>query len=183
MMEKKIPEGYKKTEVGEMPEDWNTITYGELFCFLATATYSRAELDEFGEAGYVHYGDIHTKFECFIDCGKVMLPKISKEKIKNYPFLQEGDVLIVDASEDYSGVGKSVEIKNITNKKIISGQHTFLLRDNKQILINGYKGFLHKIPSVKKQMNTLASGLKVYGVSRTNLKRIIIPFPPRKQEQ
>ena len=30
MMEKKIPEGYKKTEVGVIPDDWNETEVGKI---------------------------------------------------------------------------------------------------------------------------------------------------------
>ncbi len=175
--------GYKQTELGMIPEDWEVKTYDELFTFLPTATYSRAELKTSGEIGCIHYGDIHTKYEGFIDFDKTDTPKISKEQLKNYPFLKEGDVIIVDTSEDYLGVGKSIEVKNLRERKVISGLHTFLLREKVPSIVNGYKGYLQKVPAIIKQMNTLASGLKVYGVSRTNLKTILIPFPYCKNEQ
>jgi type I restriction enzyme, S subunit len=179
----KIAEGYKQTEVGVIPSDWNLNTYGEIFKFLTTATYSRAQLNENDEINYVHYGDIHTKCEHFLDCDKLNLPSIKKELLKNYPLLKDGDLIIVDASEDYEGVGKSVEVRNIKTKKIISGLHTFLLRDKKETIANGFKGYIHSNKLVKKQMDTLATGLKVYGVSKTNLLKILIPLPPTKAEQ
>lgn len=87
---------------------------------------------------------------------------------------------MVDASEDYEGVGKSVEVRNIGNFKIISGLHTFLLRDKNGHISNGFKGYIHSNTLVKKQMDTLATGMKVYGVSKTNLKLIKIPLPPHQ---
>ena len=91
--------------------------------------------------------------------------------------------MIVDASEDYAGVGKSVEIKNIADRRIISGLHTFLLREKKQLIIDGYKGYLHKISFVNSQMNSLASGSKVYGVNKANLRGIAIPYSINTIEQ
>ncbi|MBN2403738.1 MAG: restriction endonuclease subunit S [Spirochaetes bacterium] len=182
-MVEKIRKGYKQTEVGVIPEDWKLISYDEIFDFLPTATYSRAELSENDEIKYVHYGDIHTKCNNFLDCDKIELPTIKKEQQKEYSLLKDGDLLIVDASEDYEGVGKSVEIKNLKNKKAISGLHTFLLRDRNNTFVNGFKGYIHSNKFVKKQMDTLATGLKVYGVSKTYLKTIKIPLPPTKSEQ
>jgi len=175
--------GYKQTEIGVIPSDWILKSYGEIFDFLTTATYSRSQLSDSGEIKYVHYGDIHTKCEHFLDCDKIELPSIKQELLKNYPLLKEGDVIVVDASEDYGGVSKSVEIRNIRNHKIISGLHTFLLRDKNEISAEGFKGYIHSNTLVKKQMDRLATGMKVYGVSKTNLKLINIPLPPTKAEQ
>ena len=171
------------TEVGLIPEDWALISYEDAFDFLSTATYARAELSETGEYGYVHYGDIHTKWVHFLDLSKTTLPKITAEKVKSYALLKEGDLVMADASEDYEGVGESVEVINLGSNKAISGLHTFLLRDKQSIFSPGYKAYLHKIKPVKSQMDKLATGLKVYGVSKANLKIIQIPLPPTKAEQ
>ncbi|MBZ0203660.1 MAG: restriction endonuclease subunit S [Ignavibacteria bacterium] len=175
--------GFQKTEFGEIPIDWLLVSYDEAFDFLTTATYSRAQLSENEEISYVHYGDIHTKCLHFLDFDKIILPTIKNELRKSYPLLKDGDVIIVDASEDYEGVGKSVEVKNLRSRKAISGLHTFLLRDNNESIARGFKGYIHSNKLVKKQMDTLATGLKVYGVSKTNLKKILIPLPPTEEEQ
>lgn len=65
---------------------------------------------------------------------------------------------------------------------MVSGLHTFLLRDTDKQLADGYRGFLHCIPSVKGQFNALATGLKVYGVSKNNLKTVLFPRPPLPEQ-
>lgn len=179
-----VAEGYKNTEIGVIPEDWEISTYDDIFDFLKTATYSRAELSVNEEIGYIHYGDIHTKCSSYyLDLNVIKLPTISQIQLKDYPYIQNGDVIVVDASEDYLGVGKSVEVKNIHNKKVISGLHTFLLRGKSNIIVDGFKGLLFYNELVKKQIDTLATGLKVYSISKNTLKTIQIPFPPSKPEQ
>ena len=37
----KIPEGYKQTEIGMIPEDWKLVSYGKAFNFLRTAASAR----------------------------------------------------------------------------------------------------------------------------------------------
>jgi type I restriction enzyme S subunit len=176
-------EGFKNTDVGIIPNDWNLVSFDDTFDFYTTATYSRAQLSDNEEIGYVHYGDIHVKCLHFLDLDKITLPTIKNELLKNYPTIKDGDVIVVDASEDYEGVGKCVEVKNLKNKKVISGLHTFLLRDKEGKIADGFKGYIHSNKLVKKQMDTLATGLKVYGVSKNNLKKILIPLPPTKAEQ
>ncbi len=90
--EKEVAEGFKLTEVGVIPEDWLLITYGEVFDFLSTATYSRSELSINGDIGCVHYGDIHTKWTHFLDFLKYELPKIKVEQLKNLVALSIGDL-------------------------------------------------------------------------------------------
>jgi type I restriction enzyme S subunit len=174
---------FKETEIGLVPWDWEVKNYGEIFYFLNTAAYSRDELSDNDEIGYIHYGDIHTRWEFHLKVSQNQLPTIPKQKLKNYSLIKDGDLIMADASEDYKGIGKSVEIKNIGNQKVISGLHTFLFRDLNGFFINGYKGYLHSIAIVKKQFDELATGMKVYGISKNNLKKVKIPFSLNKTEQ
>jgi type I restriction enzyme, S subunit len=178
-----IENGYRWSECGVIPQDWDVQPYSKLFTFLPTSSFSRSELSNDGQVFYVHYGDIHTKWEHFIDFESTALPTIAKDKAKKYPQLKEGDLIMADASEDYEGIGKSVELRNMHERKAISGLHTFLLRDSKGTFVNGYKGYIHSCQYVKKSLDRLATGLKVYGVSKNNLKQILIPFPPTLEEQ
>lgn len=177
-----LREGYKKTEVGIIPNEWTPKTYGELFQFLTTSSFSRDELSEEGDVRCVHYGDIHTKYHQFLDFKTDFNSFIDLDRGKKYPFVKDGDIIMADASEDYSGIGKSVEIKNLGDKLAISGLHTFLLRDKNGDFEDGFKAYIHSMTPVKKSMDRLATGLKVYGVSKANLKTILIPVPPPKEQ-
>lgn len=174
------PKAYKDSELGQIPEDWDIKTYGEIFKFLSTANNARDDLTEEGDYSYIHYGDIHTKFNECIDCEKVSFPQIDKEKVSSV-FVKSGDLVMADASEDYAGIGKSIEMINV-NIKIVAGLHTFLLRDEKQYYVDGFKAYLHLIPKVKKSMDRLATGLKVYSLSKTVLKTILLPVPLKEEQ-
>ena len=105
------------------------------------------------------------------------LPAIDDDQVKNYDLINDGDLIVADASEDYEGVCKSVEVKNNDSKKAISGLHTFLLRGKGDFFVKGFRGYIRYNPLVKASMDRLATGLKVYGVSKSNLKLIQIPRP------
>lgn len=177
-----LKEGYKKTDVGIIPNEWNPKTYGELFHFLTTSSFSRDELSEEGEVRCVHYGDIHTKYHQFIDFNNDFKSFIDAENGKKYPFIKDGDIIMADASEDYSGIGKSVEVKNLGDKPAISGLHTFLLRDKNSDFVDGFRAYIHSMIPVKKSFDRLATGLKVYGVSKGNLKTVLVPVPPKAEQ-
>lgn len=176
----RVPTGYKQTEIGVIPEDWDLVSYDKAFKFLRTAQYSRDQLGN-GRTAYVHYGDIHTKWNYFVDIEQD-LPTIEDKKIRDYSLIEDGDLIVADASEDFQGIGKSVEVKNLKNRPAISGLHTFLLRDNGNNFAKGFRGYIHASSLVKSSMDRLATGLKVYGVSRSNLRRIQIPQPPQSEQ-
>lgn len=173
----------KTTDVGIIPEDWDIKTFDELFILLPTGTNARSDLSEHGDVGYIHYGDIHAKWRVFLDCAKENISFIASEKIRNLPYVEDGDLVIADASEDYAGIGKSVEVKNVREKKIVCGLHTFFLRGDKKKIVNGYKAYLTSIPVVKKALISNATGISVYGISKGAIKNIQIPLPSDLKEQ
>lgn len=178
-----IKKGYKQTKVGVIPEDWEVTKVGEKFNFLKTYSNSREDLNNIDEISYIHYGEIHTKHKFYIDFDKFELPKINKSKLPNEIILaQNGDLVIADASEDYTDIGKSAEIKNLTSKAV-SGLHTFLLRDKNNNFANGYKGYLFYNETVAKSIKKIATGISVLGISKTNLSNLEIPLPPIKEQE
>lgn len=175
----------KQTEIGVIPEDWEVVNFNDEFNFLSTASYSRAEIQSQGEIGYIHYGDIHTKLNFHLDLNKYLSGFINPEQIKTYSNIEVGDLIMADASEDYLGVGKAVEIigKN-HDVKVISGLHTFLIRAKKENRFAlGFKGYFQNNPLIKKQYDSLATGLKVYSLSKNSFKNVQIPLPPLAEQE
>ncbi|MGJ1285069.1 restriction endonuclease subunit S [Sphingobacterium spiritivorum] len=175
---------FKHTDIGLIPEDWEVVNWNDIFDFKSTASYSRADLKNQGKIGYIHYGDIHTKINALLDTDKFVSGYISNEQIKTYPIIKKGDLIIADASEDYSGVGKGFEVINEPNIPMISGLHTFLAREKqKGVFANGFKGYFYNNPLIKKQYDSLATGLKVYSLSKNSFQNIKIPLPPLPEQR
>ena len=182
--------GYKHTELGVLPEDWEVVRLGDVCDFLKTYSKSRSDLSEPQECingiAYIHYGDIHTKFQHFLDMDKDTLPSIDSKKLaqdlEDIVFVKNGDLVIADASEDYDDIGKSIEIKNLSNPTV-SGLHTILCRDKNNYFANGYKGYMFYLYEVHKQIKRLACGISVLGISKSNLSKILIPLPPLAEQE
>ena len=166
----------------EIPEEWVLKTVEELFKFLRTGTNSRSDLGN-GNIMYIHYGDIHTKWNIILDCDSEEIPFINKIKVEKLSLLIDGDLIIADASEDHEGSGESVLLKNVKNKKIVSGLHTIALRDNKENTSLDFRAYLMSIQFVKSQIIAYVTGISVYGLSKKNLKKIKILLPPLPEQQ
>jgi type I restriction enzyme S subunit len=169
-------------EDGRLKEGWVKKKLGEIFSFQSTANYSRAQLSSNEEIGYIHYGDIHVKFHTFLNAQKAELPSISLRSQKKFSVIQEGDVVMADASEDYDGVGKTIEVVNLGKRKMIAGLHTFLLRDTNLAYKTGFRGFLFESKYIKDQFYKLATGLKVYSISKSKLVQINLYLPPSDEQ-
>lgn len=167
----------------KIPDGWNVKKLGECFSFLRTSCYSRAETTDCGEVHYIHYGDIHTKYPLHISPKDIDV-YVSTEQASKSDCLKTGDLILLDASEDYEGTTKCVELLNISDdEKVVSGLHTLALRDISKNFINGFRAYITSIPFVKNNFWKQVTGIKVYGVSKDNLKKIKLPIPPLPEQE
>lgn len=180
---RKEDEFYLDEKFGRVPKGWEVKKLGEEFDIFPTASYSRSKLFEEGNCKYIHYGDIHTKFDTFLDVSSTDLPYVSDDMIKNFVFLKDGDIVIADTSEDYEGVGKLVEIKNVGDEKVISGLHTLHIRTKSDTIINGYKGYMFNEERLMLSLLKYVTGIKVYSISKSCLARVLLPIPTKEEQE
>ncbi|MCB9247026.1 MAG: restriction endonuclease subunit S [Flavobacteriales bacterium] len=172
-----------------LPDGWRSKKFGDVFQFISSATFSRDDLSSESKGigvCNIHYGDIHSTFSSSIlDCTKEQLPEITKENVDQakLQFLREGDLVIADASEDYESIGSSVELQNVNGQKITAGLHTFAARDKANDTSIGFRSYLFKHPWVGNELKKLATGSKVYGISKTNLSSLELVLPPLPEQQ
>lgn len=188
MMKKLLTEGighteFKETEIGRIPKEWEVVELREMFDFYGGYSVPRAQLTEKG-AYYIHYGDIHTRTRTYIsteeDCS--WLPRFQIEREKVGASLKTGDIVFADASEDYEGVGKSVVIVN-NGYEIVAGLHTIVAKEKTETLFLGFKRYFLDSVESRSQFKRLATGSKVYGISKGNLGKIVIPVPTIEEQK
>jgi type I restriction enzyme S subunit len=182
-------QNYKQTAIGLIPNEWEVELFKNLFEIFSTNSFSRENLTydkTQNEIQNIHYGDIHSKFKYeILDCETESLPYIKDELILNqkFNFLEDGDLIITDASEDYEGVGECIEVKNIGRKKIVSGLHTFLARDYSNKTVQGFRTYIFKNPKVSIDLKKIATGISVFSISKSELQKLKIPIPPLSEQQ
>lgn len=167
---------------------WRNMLYSDIYTFYTTNSFSRDNLNyESGEVKNIHYGDIHTRFATLFDIQKEEVPFINTEidikKIKDESFCQEKDLVIADASEDYADIGKTIELVNLNNEKIIAGLHTFLARPNKHEMAKGFAGYLVQSWKFRKQVMVIAQGTKVLSLSTGRLGNLKLNIPTIPEQQ
>jgi type I restriction enzyme S subunit len=167
----------------KIPEGWSVKRLGQCFSFLRTSSYSRAETTDNGEVCYIHYGDIHTKYSLHVGPENIDI-FVSRKQAQKADFLKTGDLIFLDASEDYEGTTRCIELDNITsNDKVISGLHTIALRDNAKNFSDGFRAYITSIPFVKNNFWKQVTGIKVYGISKDNLKKLKLLLPPLPEQE
>ena len=167
-------------------ESWNNYIVSELLTTFPTNSLSWDQLvkNQDSTLKNLHYGLIHNGFETTCITGENQLfPYIKHSFIPTrYALIQNGDLILADASEDRKDVGRPVEMLDIGNQKIVSGLHTIHARNKTDLIVNGFKGFYFQSSAMKRQIFKIANGSKIYGISSSAFNELKM-FIPKKQEQ
>ena len=197
--------GYKKTEMGVIPEEWDgdyiedvalvatgqtrlpgfhgeweVKTLGDLFNFSGGYSASRSQLSTEGHC-YLHYGDIHGATKTCVDARADYqdIPKLNipLKRVSPGSLLKDGDVVFVDASEDDEGTSKHVVVVNKDSVPFISGLHTIVAKSKTNELVHEYRRYCFQTAAVRQQFLFYAVGKKVSGISKTNIPKLTLPVP------
>jgi type I restriction enzyme, S subunit len=162
--------------------------FGNHYSFHTTNSLSRDKLNyDNGEVRNIHYGDIHTKFQTHFHLTNEDVPFINEDvdlsKIKEDSYCKIGDLVIADASEDYADIGKSIELIDINNEKLLAGLHTFLARPSSDETAVGFISCLLKSWKLRKQIMTIAQGTKVLSLSTGRVSKLKLNLPSLPEQQ
>jgi len=165
---------------------WKTKSMGELFSFAGGYTASRDQLSVVGH-GYLHYGDIHLHDRTHIDVSNEYagLPKLDVDirKVNPKSRLQNGDIVFVDASEDVAGTSNHVVVSNVAEKEYIAGLHTITAKSKDNSIDHLFRRFCFQTDSIKEQFRFYAVGTKVSGMSKSNIAKVEMVYPPLPEQR
>lgn len=122
-------------------DDWEQRKLGDLTSRIKSYSISHsAEVEKVTGTKYIHYGDIHTgKLSRIKD--ESILPNINDN---NYIPLQNGDVIVADASEDYKGIADACVLNLKRHQyKLVAGLHTIVFRPNNLLESNFLYTYFH----------------------------------------
>lgn len=162
--------------------EWKTRRLGDYVRYLKHGVNSRAELSTEGPVRYLHYGDVHAAPNAWLDPQRDDLPRLPAKKCERLDRLETGDLVLVDASEDYVGIGKSVELRNVVDMEVVAGLHTIAARFDKSVLADGFKGYLQNMPAFKSHLERLAAGTKVYACNKAHVSSAELRLPSVQEQ-
>jgi len=171
---------------------WEKIKFSELYDFIPTNSLPKSKLNlEDGAVKNIQYGFIHGKKRTGLHLSSEEIPFINREEeLKAMTdssflreFLRDGDLLIADASEDYDGAGKVLEVMSTGNERVVAGLHTILARPKTRKLSSGFMSVYTKSNLYRDQIKKIAQGTKVLGVPKKYLREIIIHVPSIEEQE
>ncbi len=178
-----IPQGYKQTELGIIPEDWVVKSFSQVFEIFSNNTYPRdCMMNEQGTFRNIHYGDVLIKYPTIVDVEKCLVPYLNDNvKVKLQKYVQTGDIIIADTAEDET-VGKCIEIKNEKNEKILAGLHTFFCHPITPFA-SGWLGYYINSSNFHNQLLPYITGIKVSSISRASILETKLLEPPLSEQK
>ena len=167
--------GYKQTEVGVIPSDWEVKKLGELGKF-SKGSGVRKDESLSGDIPCVRYGELYTRHSNYI---KQFYSYISKEVSETAKKLKTGDILFAGSGETKEEIGKSVAFIDEFDA-YAGGDIVILTPTNVEPL---YLGYLLNAPIIQKQKASRGQGDAVVHISAAQLAIISIALPANKAEQ
>lgn len=164
-----VPPGYKRTEVGVIPEDWGVKALCQIGSFLKGRGIKRDDVADDGMP-CIRYGEIYTRYNDYVfDPVSRIPPSVA---LKSEP-LKSGDLLFAGSGETAEEIGKCVAF--LGKETAFAGGDIVILRPNGQDSL--YLGHLFNHDVVVQQKARLGQGDAVVHISARNLSTVRIPLP------
>lgn len=168
--------GYKQTEVGVIPEDWDVKKCSELGSFYKGKGISSRDLVTDG-LPCIMYGDIYVKFDT-----KFSNPdfRIAKQTASNSSMARTGDLFFTSSGETAEEIGKCVVYQG--NDDIYIGGDIIALTpnsDNDSL----FMAYMQNGNMLLSQKAKLGQGHTVVHIYTEHIKSLNMPTPSTKTEQ
>jgi type I restriction enzyme S subunit len=167
--------GYKRTDIGDFPEDWEIKTLSKIGHFLKGKGISKGE-QQSGYIPAVRYGELYTKH------GEVILnfhSQISAEVAANSLKIICGDLLFAGSGETKADIGKSSIYSS--HDQAFAGGDIVVLRQGD--LHPRFLGYASNSEYFKIQKSQRAQGDSVVHIYGRDLAELFLAFPSDEKEQ
>jgi len=165
-----IKKGYKRTEIGAIPEDWNAIPLGELGEALIGLTYRPSDVKEHGilvlRSSNIQEGHLAFADNVYVDC---QIP----ERIR----VQNGDILICVRNGSRPLIGKCALLdERVVGETFGAFMGVFRTKNS------SYVFYQFQSDVVQRQIREHI-GATINQITNKNLNSFIIPFPKNPNEE
>ncbi|MEI6714363.1 MAG: restriction endonuclease subunit S [Verrucomicrobiota bacterium] len=169
--------GYKQTEVGVIPEDWEVKLFSELFAFRNGVNADKAAYGQgirfINVLEPITYSHIHGPEIT----GKVTLPE---SVVASYS-VRRGDVLFNRTSETQEEVALAATY--LGSEPVVFGGFVIRGRPLAENFDPTYSGYALRAPCIRSQIIPMGQGAVRANVGQQNLGRVLAPVPPLPEQR
>ncbi len=172
-----VKPGYKQTEAGVFPQDWDDESFGKLFTF---SNGVNADRDAYGKGlrfvnvlepitySHLHGSEIP---------GRVSLP----DSVAAAYAVKKGDVLFNRTSETDADLGLATTY--LGTEHVVFGGFVIRGRPTDRRLDPTYSGYAFRTPAIRSQIIRMGQGAIRANIGQQNLKLVIAPIPPKAEQR
>ena len=168
-------QGYLKTKIGWIPEDWEVKKLKEIGDFTKGVGISKSELVESGLPA-VRYGELYTRHDFYI---KQFYSYISEESARHSKEIQSGDILFAGSGETLAEIGKCAAY--LFKTVAYAGGDIIIFRFKKAD--SQFLGFILNHEIANRQKFKIGQGHSVVHIYSNGLRKLNIPIPSLTEQQ
>lgn len=172
-----IPQGYKQTELGVIPEDWEIVRLGDVGNFSKGVGISREDAQT-GNIPAIRYGEIYTSHNY---CIQTFYSYINSVVAQHAKLLSYGDILFACSGETKEDIGKSVAY--VYDIIAYAGGDITILSPDQSCYDSRFMGYATNAAYVVSQKSAKGQGDAVVHISKDSLAEIMLYVPQNKEEQ
>jgi type I restriction enzyme S subunit len=165
-----VREGYKKTEMGVIPGDWDCIQLGNIGDCIIGLTYKPSDVKDYGRL-VLRSSNINENRLVFTDNVYVDIP------IKDDLVVQENDILICVRNGSRNLIGKCALIDKKSTGQTFGAFMSVFRSIYGRYLFNCFQSSI-----IKKQLNEIM-GATINQITNKDLKSFYVPLPNNDEEQ
>lgn len=166
-----IRQGYKQTEVGVIPEEWEVKKLGDICKFSKGKGISKSDITEEG-IECIRYGELYTTYKENIT---QIFSRTNLDK-ENLVLSEKNDIIIPSSGETAIDIAKA---SCVSKDNVALGGDLNILKSNQNGVFLSY--FLNNI--AKKQISSFAQGVSVVHLYAEQLKQVKVAIPPLKEQE
>ncbi|HUW25066.1 MAG TPA: restriction endonuclease subunit S [Gallionella sp.] len=175
----RVRKGYKQTEVGVIPEDWDVKTLG-MSCDIITKGTTPTSI---GRA-FVKTGIKFLKAETISDSGKTIPEKVAYIDDVTHALLKRSQLSSGDLLISIAGVLGRVGLVERTDLPANTNQALAIVRLGKNTeIVRNFIFYCLRSPVIAKQISDINVQAAQANISLQNVKDFLLPLPPTKAEQ
>lgn len=175
----KPPVGYKISEVGMIPEDWNVIQFSDLLDFRNGVN---ADKVAYGKGiPFINVLEVITYSHLSVAQvpGRITL----SASITSMFDIRYGDILFNRTSETQEELGLASTYLSKSNEKIVFGGFVIRGRPKGNLIDAKYSGYAFRSPLIRSQITSRGQGAIRANIGQHDLSKIFIVIPSLKEQQ
>jgi len=172
-----VPEGYKETNVGILPDDWELEPLGNLFNFKNGVN---AEAEKYGKGiKFVNIMEIinNNSLSSKLILGEV---ELSKKAIKENLVIK-GDVLFNRTSETAEDIGLTSVY--LDDAEVVFGGFVIRGRQKKKVLHDKFKKYCFRFSYLRNQIRVRGQGVVRSNIGQKDLEKVMLNIPRPDEQQ